>query len=194
METITIYNKESGEILRTVRCHISMVDLQVKEGEDFVNGVIEDGCFIDSEGSPVRKGVQPSKNHVFSFVSKKWEDTRTLSEAVEQQWSLIKEARTKALEEPLDTPFGKFDCDPASQQSIKDSIMMLQALDLAGSPTKIEFTLYDNTVVELSTADMVQVGLLMGYRAQAAHANSRLKRTLLSSATTIDQVESISWE
>lgn len=109
-------------------------------------------------------------------------------------WALIKRDREATINAPLVTPYGTFDSDPKSRQNITDAILMLKSLEDLGSPTTIDFTLADDTARTLTTAEMVMVGLLLGQKIQAAHAQARALRGALDLATTKEEVEAITWQ
>ena len=57
-----------------------------------------------------------------------------------------------------------------------------------GAPQTIEFTLTNNSVTTLSTGQMVEVGLLLGRKVQAAHGRARLLRSQIEAADTLTDV------
>ena len=136
----------------------------------------------------------PSPLH--KWINKKggWEDPRTVQDFKDAKWGSIKESREAAINAPLLTPYGTFDSDPKSRQNITDAILMLKSLEDLGSPTTIDFTLADDTARTLTTAEMVMVGLLLGQKIQAAHAQARALRGALDLATTKEEVEAITWQ
>jgi hypothetical protein len=107
------------------------------------------------------------------------------------KWAQTKTAREAFISAPLPTPHGVFDCDPDSRKSITDAVLMLQTLAAIGSPSTIDFTLADNSVATLTTAQMVEVGLLMGQRVQQAYAIGRMRRTAIYAATNAAEVEAV---
>lgn len=142
----------------------------------------------------VEQPTQPSEHHVFNWVTKQWEDPRTVQDFKDAKWVSIKEAREAAINAPLITPYGTFDSDPKSRQNITDAILLLKSLEDLGSPGTIDFTLADDTARTLNTAEMVMVGLLLGQKIQAAHAQARALRGALDLATTKEEVEAITWQ
>jgi len=135
----------------------------------------------------------PADYYTYDINSHEWIDPRTLDQVKLQQWNVIKNARELAIVSPLSTPYGTFDASTVSQKSITDAILLLQTLEQLGTPSTIDFTLATNETVTLTTAQIVQVGLLLGTRTQQLFAHGRLKRDLLIAATTIADVEQIVW-
>lgn len=137
---------------------------------------------------------QPSEHHVFNWSTKHWEDPRTLQDFKDAKWDSIKKSREASINAPLVTPYGTFDSDPKSRQNITDAILLLKSLEDLGSPGTIDFTLADDTARTLNTGEMVMVGLLLGQKIQAAHAQARALRGALDLATTKEEVEAITWQ
>jgi hypothetical protein len=110
-----------------------------------------------------------------------------------KRWAYIKQSRTDAIASPLTTPYGVFDCTPTARTSITDAVLMLQTLASMGTPTTIDFTLADNSVVTLNTSQMIEVGLMLGQKVQIAHSRARVLRLQGEAATTVAEVEAIVW-
>lgn len=190
----TIYDKTTGEILRNVSCSPDDLALQYDPiTQNVIEGSINDTEFYIQNNQPVAFPVKPSEVHTFDWTTKQWVDLRTLEQVKVTKWEALKKDRQAATEVPLVTPYGTFDADPRSQKAITDAVLMLQTLQNLGTPTVIDFTLADNSVVTLTTAQMVNVGLLLGQQVQAAHSKGRLKRQAIDAATTTEQVESVVW-
>lgn len=117
----------------------------------------------------------------------------TLAQLKEAQWATIKAAREAAIDAPLVTPYGTVDSQAKDRTNITDAILLLQTLEAAGTPTTIDFTLADNTAVTLTTAQMVNIGLLLGQKVQAAHGQARARRAQIDAATTKAEVEAVVW-
>ena len=70
---ITIYNKNSGEILRTCSCPENQINNQFNdEFESYISGSYSDDKWFISDGEPKSKGYCPSENHVFNYQEKSW--------------------------------------------------------------------------------------------------------------------------
>ncbi len=136
---------------------------------------------------------KPLVFYVFDYALKQWIDPRSLDDVKLAQWEMIKRARATAIYTPISTSFGNFDASPSAQKSITDAVLMMQTLAAMGTPTTIDFTLADNTTATLTTAQMVQVGLLLGAQTQAAHAKGRALREQIDAATTSAAVQAINW-
>lgn len=192
---ITIYDKTTGRIDRIVNCLETDIPLQYTPiSQEYLEGEYSDNVFYIHNKIPIRIPDQVSNHHIFNWQTKQWEDPRTVQDFKDAKWISIKEAREAIINAPLVTPYGIFDSDPKSRQNITDAILMLKSLEDLGSPTTIDFTLADDTARTLTTAEMVMVGLLLGQKIQAAHAQARALRGALDLATTKEEVEAITWQ
>lgn len=126
-------------------------------------------------------------------ISTELTDTSPLEHSKYKQRLKIKAAKSVEITSPLTTPYGIFDCDAESEKRITGAIMMLQTLEGMGTPTTVDFVLADNSVVTLTTAQMVEVGLIMGARVQAAISKASSLRSAIEAATTVEDVEAIVW-
>ena len=184
---------ETGEVVLTMtvpdQAHI---DMNIPVGGSYVEGHAPEKSYRLNDAW-VTKPPRPNGFFTWDKTTKTWIDTRPLDQQKIDKWTDMKIAREAALVAPFTTPFGIFDGTTDAQKSITDAVLMLQTLASLGTPTNIDFTLADNTTVNLTTAQMVQVGLLLGQRTQTVYANGRAKRIAIDSATTIADVEAITW-
>lgn len=192
MKTISIYSTH-GELLRVVSCPESQIDIQIQNGEGYIEGVFFCDEFQVVDGKPEKLTTQPSPHHVFNYTTKQWEDPRTLQDRKAAKWELMKQARVAAIDAPLVTPFGVFDSGVDARSSITDAVLMLQTLASMGQPISIEFTLANNTSVTLTTAQMVNVGLLLGKKVQDAFAQGRARRVQIDAAQSVAALEAVAW-
>jgi len=190
----TIYNFADGRIVRSVTCREEDIGLQFDAAtQGALAGRYDDDCNYIENGSVVAMPPRPSDVHAFDYATKQWVDPRTLDQIKLEQWTAIKVARAVELTTPLTTPFGPFDATDAGQKSITDAVLLLQTMEQLGTPTTIDFTLANNTTATLTTAQMVQVGLLLGQRTQQIYGHGRLRRDAIAAATTAAEVEAVVW-
>lgn len=130
---------------------------------------------------------------IYDIEARQWADPLTVQDYRNIRWTVTKQARDTAISAPLSTPYGSFDADARSQKNITDAIALLQALEASGTPQTIDFTLADNSVAVLTTAQMVEVGLLLGARTQEAYATARQLRADIEAASTQEEVEAVVW-
>lgn len=182
-----------GEVIGVLEVpNQELLDLNIPAGGTYVLEDAPPNSYYLNE-TWVAKPERTSPIHYWDAPGKQWVDHRTLNQVKDAQWSFVKSARQAAIEAHLVTPFGTFDADQSSQKAITDSVLMLQTLASIGQPTTIDFTLADNSTVTLDTTQMVTVGLLLGQQTQVAHAQARTLRTQIEAATTIAEVEAVTW-
>ncbi|MBC7618011.1 MAG: DUF4376 domain-containing protein [Candidatus Saccharibacteria bacterium] len=186
----TIYDTATGRVLYGGETQDPSVLVQpgqaVLPDQDFTNGWIADGV-----NYPLP--AVPTPFHVFNYTTKQWEDPRTLQDRKDAKWAEIKQAREAAIDSPLITPYGVFDAYPDASANIIKSVLLANNLVDLGYPVAIDFTLADNTVVTLNATGMVQVGLVMAAREQAARTKATTLREQINSATSDVQVGQIVW-
>ena len=182
----------SGQILRTISCPAADLAANVAQGESSleVGGLISDDSHYIDGGLPVAFTARPSTFHTFDYTTKAWTDPRTLQDLKDAAWERIKAARETHIDAPLTTPYGTFDSGPKDRTNITDGVLWLQTL---ATPTSIDVTLADNTTATLTTTEMIAVGLLLGQKVQAAHANARVRRAEIEASTTKEQIDAIVW-
>lgn len=202
MPRLVIFNRSTGICSRIVECPDDMADVQASESEiafadetataqtHYLNG---DTLTAYTSEQVASKATPPSYPARWSDTLLAWEDLRSVSGSRDARWELIKSSRNNALVAPLTTVYGVFDADLYSQKNITDAIAMLQTLSDAGYPQSVEYTLYDNTVASLSTVQMIEVGLSLGQRTQQIYATARALRAAIDAATTISEIEAITW-
>lgn len=136
---------------------------------------------------------QPSRFSRWSNNTLSWFDPRTLQDFKSAKWAEIKQSRESTINSPLATPYGTFDAHAKARASITDAVLLLQTLSAQGTPQTIDWTLADNTVVTLTTAQMVEVGVLLGQQVQAAYAQARSLRLQIDASTTPQEVALVVW-
>ena len=155
-------------------------------------GAVYNGGWLEGE---VHYDVpaQPDPAQVWDWGTKTWYDPRTLQDRKDAKWEAIKAARASLIDAPLSTPFGVFDSDASARTSITDAVLMLKSMEDMGQAGTIDFTLANNSVIALTTAQMVEVGLLLGQKVQLAYTTSRVRRVQIEAATTPAEVEAVAW-
>lgn len=144
-------------------------------------------------GAWINRPAQPSAHHTWDRIAKVWADVRTMEQRKREKWAQIKASRAAMLDAPLATPFGVFDSDAAARTSITDAMLLAQTLAGLGTPAVTTFTLADNSSVDLDTAAMVTVGVLLGQKVQSANAISRALRVDIEAANSPQQLAAVTW-
>jgi hypothetical protein len=188
---------DGGVLVSTVSCSPDQLDIYIAENPSleyleipFLRGV--DELYFNGKNI-VERPQRPSDWHRWDNGTNTWVETRSLDDFKAQKWRAIKIARESAITAPIVTAFGTFDATAGAQKSITDAVLMLQTMEAMGNPQTIDFTLANNTTATLTTAQMVQVGLMLGAQTQAAYAKGRVLRAQIEAATSVADVEAITW-
>ena len=127
-------------------------------------------------------GNPPTPNHTFDYVIKEWVDLRTLDEIKAQKWAEIKSQRDQ-LE------FGGFEFDGDIYDS--DQVSQGRILGAASAGLSQVWTLADNTTVNLTADQLVQLYQALQTHTASVHQRGRIAREAIMSATTKEDVEAV---
>jgi hypothetical protein len=164
------------------------LDLLKQENRVVLEGVVYVGGWIEN-GIHFELPEQNSMHHVFNYNTKEWVDPRTLQDHKTAKWLEIKQARSQAEYAGFTWDGSVFDSDAISQQRITGAVTLAQ-MDAAFS---IGWTLADNTVRQLSAAEMKDVGTALGVHVATQFARAQDLRTQLDAAQTAEEVAAVSW-
>lgn len=156
-------------------------------------GLRESLYYYVADGVPVAMPAQPSPHHEFDYATKQWADPRDLATHKEDKWATIKAAREAAEYSPFTWDGSSFDADSESQRRIQGASQLAMIAASASQSFEIDWTLADNTVRTLSGAEMIQVGLALGTHVATQHVIARTLREVIESATTVAEVEAVTW-
>ena len=191
MTPYTLYDTATGQVLQSGIA--DNPEVLEGDGRAVLPGVRHGEGWIDQDGAHHDIPEQPSAHHAWDWAAKVWADPRTLADLKAAKWVQIKAAREAAIKAPLVTPYGTFDADADARANITDTILLLQTMEAMGQPGEVDFTLEDNTVLTVTTAQMVMVGLLLGQQVQGAYNTGRLLRGAIEAASTAEEVAAIAW-
>lgn len=140
------------------------------------------------------KPAQPSKWHSWDKDTWAWVvSPEALVSAKKEAKERITLSRNAAEREPF-MAFGKpFDADDKAIQRIQGAVQAAMAATQAGLPFIIEWACADNTTVELSANQLIQLPLLMVQHVDILHQNARSLKTQIAEAESLEGVLSISW-
>lgn len=110
-----------------------------------------------------------------------------------EKWNKLKAARDEAEWGGVDTPWGRFDSDEQSQGKINGAVTAALVLTAQQQAFLQNWTLADNSVVQLDGTAMVTVGLMIMAWVDAVHQRSRVLRARVATATTAAEVAAITW-
>lgn len=144
-----------------------------------------------SGGSYFPLPARPSGNYVFNYLSKQWEDPRTLDDFKAEKQASVKKRRD-AAEFALFIYNGMtFDGDVDAQRRLSGVVSAAKSAIAAGHPFTKDFTLADNSVVQLTAEDFVGIEMAKIWQIDAAFQEYRLKRAAIEAATTLEELEAI---
>ena len=185
-----ILHTPDGEIFQTGSCGRNQLEYQETPGLVLLEGSAVVGKdFINDSGNVVTLPDKPSKYHKFDYKSKTWVDPRTLEEHKTAQWSLIKAARDEAEFGGFTWDGSVFDSDPVSQARIQGAVLLVTS----NPDFVVDWTLADNTVRSLTTDGLNAISQALGEHVTLQHSRARDARALLDQATTLSEVQSISF-
>lgn len=190
MKLYTVYNEDTGEVLRTGIAPDEQVDAQVGPNESLLLGVQAPPFTYLVDGRFVPMPEQPTPNHRFNWETTQWYDPRTLTDLRIVKWNELKQKRSETEYAPITVGTRSFDADAKSQQNIAGAV---QLATLAPAEWTIDWTLADNTIATLTKAEMVEVGVALGERTSSIYAYARGLRETLDEATTIEGVQAVVW-
>lgn len=148
------------------------------------------GDWWDSELSEWKvKPAQPDEYHVFDYTTKHWYDPRTLNDIKLAKWAIIKQARSSAEFGGFTWDGSPFDSDAISQSRIQGALQLAALIP----DFSIDWTLADNTVRALSGSELAAVGVALGLHVGTQHAKARLLRSQIEAATTVAEVDAVTW-
>ena len=185
-----ILHTSDGEIFQTGSCGRNQLEYQQIPGFTLLEGSALVGKdFVNESGAVVALPDKPGVHHKFDYKSKTWVDPRTLEEHKTAQWALIKAARDEAEFGGFTWDGSVFDSDPVSQARIQGAVLLA-----TNNPDfVVDWTLADNTVRRLAANDLSALSQALGEHMTLQHSRARDARALLDQATTLSEVQSISF-
>ena len=185
-----ILHTSDGEIFQTGSCGRNQLEYQQIPGFTLLEGSALVGKdFVNESGAVVALPDKPGVHHKFDYISKTWVDPRALEEHKTAQWALIKAARDEAEFGGFTWDGSVFDSDPVSQARIQGAVL----LATSNPDFVVDWTLADNTVRRLAANDLSALSQALGEHMTLQHSRARDARALLDQATTLSEVQSISF-
>ena len=187
MGYIIVYEKSNGKVLHCMSIPMEFynnaaahqdyieVDYFTFEKASRVEGYVDRGEWYAVEG-------KPSENHIYDYDLKDWIDPRTLDEIKAQKWDEIKSQRDR-LE------FGGFEFEGNVYDSDQVSQGRIMGAAIAGVGQ--DWTLADNTTVELNAMQLQQLYAALQAHIASVHERGRIARQLIYDAETKEEVEAI---
>ena len=185
---VVVFMKDSGRITSVgTTCFPELLETPEQGVLTHITADIENDYV--HQGEIHHKGDRPSKAHIFDYSSKSWVDPRTLDEHKTAQWALIKAARSEAEFGGFTWDGSVFDSDQVSQARIQGAVL----LATSDPDFVVDWTLADNTVRSLTADDLIAISQALGEHVSLQHSRARDARALLDQATSLSEVQSISF-
>ena len=116
---ITIFDIQTGRILRTAGVPVGMASLQLTgPTEDWIEGQYPDDQFYVENFAAVAMPSRPSEHHQFNYTTKQWEDPRTLADLKAAKNEAINAARLRANQSHFTFTGKQIATDPLSRSDI----------------------------------------------------------------------------
>jgi len=154
-----------------------------------IDSTVDSTKFVVIDGRLEQLLERPSPAHTFDYTTKQWVDPRTLSDLQAAKWAQIKRDRDEAEFGGFTWDGSPFDSDAISQSRIQGAV---QLAAMAPGFT-IDWTLANNSVRNLSAADLANVGAALGMHVATQHAKARTLRSQIEAATTAAEVDAVTW-
>ena len=185
---VVVFMKDSGRITSVgTTCFPELLETPEQGVLTHIAADIENDYV--HQGGIHHKGDRPSKAHIFDYTAKQWVDPRSLEDHKTAQWALIKAARNEAEFGGFTWDGSIFDSDQVSQARIQGAVLL--ATD---NPNfVVDWTLADNTVRSLTADVLIAISQALGEHVALQHSRARNARALLDQATSLSEVQSISF-
>ena len=184
LKNVTVVS-EWGEVLQVFK-HASSLSIEANANP---NGIIVsalpliESCFWDfSLECFVPTGDMPTPYHKFNYVTKSWEDTRSLLDIKAQKWDHIKQQRNQLEFGGFEFKGNVYDSDQVSQGRILGA--MLAGVDQV-------WTLANNTTVVLSVLQLQRLYAALQAHIASVHERGRIARQLIYEGETKEEVEAV---
>ena len=177
---MTAIISKNGKLLFSIQANSETIELNTPKDCIAVEDPPNPNMFY--ENGWVDMPAQPSSIHLFDYDLKQWIDPRTIEQIKAQKWTEIK-AERDSLE------FGGF----AFEGNIYDSDQISQGRILGAASAGLSqvWTLADNTTVNLTADQLVQIYQALQTHTASVHQRGRIAREVIMSATTKEDVESV---
>ncbi|MDA3493228.1 DUF4376 domain-containing protein [Acinetobacter pittii] len=180
---MTVLVSKYGEVIGHIFGNDEMIKLNTPEGCTAIDDPPHPNMFFQN-GEWVNIPAKPSPYHFFDYEIKKWVDNRSLEEVKRHKWELIKQQRD--LYE-----FGGFEFENNLFDSDANSQLRIATAALIG--VKVEWTLKDNTIVELDPEQLIGLKNALALHISNVHERGRIARSKIELSSTIDEIESITY-
>jgi hypothetical protein len=196
-----IIYKATGEIVRTGSCQDCDLEYQPSSKEE---KVIEGQADIDShyiKDGKVRQYSEFEFSQRFKALTTpglKWSmperrvvDARDIETVRAQVWNDIKAARSREQYKPFQAGGLTYDSHPAISNAANAALLAKMS---GQEDYVVNWTMADNTVRPHTADGMIGLGLIYNNLMQSIHDHSINLRVKIDVATTLEELDKITWE
>jgi hypothetical protein len=188
MTAFVVYETDTGRIIKTGSTSPESLNLQAQgDTEAVMEGAASDLHDYVKDGAIVSKGEQPSEGHVFNYATEQWELDIDLARS--KKWKAIKIERQMRELSTFEWNTHTFQCDEASQMRIHAAVQAA----IIDDGLNMVWTLADNTTQTFNATELKQIGKALSDHVKQCHERGRILRGEIEAATTVDDLEAISW-
>lgn len=177
MKNFIIYSIETGLISRQCSCPIEMIGIQIKPGEEYIEGSCDCETHVVN-GTPVY--IPPPPPTIYEVKEIKTKEIKAAFEA-----AFFLGYTTQGLAENF-----KVDCRRTDLDNIRG---LLEHLEGYPETTQIEFRDFNNTERVITIADLTIIKKELIAYGLWLYQNKWTKEAAIAAAETIEDVEAISW-
>lgn len=172
---------EYGKPLFSISGNEETIKLNTPKGGDAVDMPPHENMYY-SGGVWIPISNSPNPAYSFNYITKDWEDTRTVDQVRSSKWNEIKNLRDSLEYSGFSFEGNEYDSDVKSQSRI------IAASNLGSS---VEWTTKDNAIVLLSVTQLVGLREALANHVTQLHDRGRKARELIYSLDTIDKIEQV---
>ena len=157
---------------------------------DLTADVILTECALIS-GELVRVGPMPAPFMVYDPNTGGWKDARTIADLKAAKHATVKAVRDISEFSQFTYNGMVFDGDAEAQRRLSGVVSAAKSAIAAGYSFTKDFTLADNTVVQLTAEDFIGIEMAKLWQVDVAFQEYRLKKAAIEAAATLEELEAI---
>lgn len=180
---MTVLVSKNGEVIGHIFGNEEMIKLNTPEGCIALDDPPCPNMFFQ-EGKWINIPTQPSPYHIFDYETKKWVDNRSLEDVKRHKWEDIKQQRDQF-------EFGGFEFENNIFDSDSNSQLRIATAALLG--VSVEWTLKDNSVVNLSPDQLIELKTALAVHINNIHERGRIARQKIETALTYEEIEAVNF-
>ncbi|EMN3699016.1 DUF4376 domain-containing protein [Acinetobacter baumannii] len=178
-----IVEKTTGRLIKTISAPDDVIKLNTPDN-CYATDDPPDRGMMYLDGEWVYIPPSPGQGYKFDYSVRQWIDTRSLEEVKAQQWEVIKAERNQY-------EFGGFEFENKLYDSDPNSQLRIATAALLG--VSVEWTLKDNSVVNLSPDQLIDLKTALAVHINNIHERGRIARQKIETALTYEEIEAVNF-